>query len=168
MHEAEVEVVADLVAGAESFEAVLPREAAFDDPPLLPESGPVGDAAAGDLRDDAALAEFAAVLVEVVAAVGVEPLGLLPRLADDAADLRQRVDQGQQLGDVVPVPAGERYLQRGAGAVDDQVMLRASMAAVDRGWANVSPPLSARTCEPSTDMSSRFSSPSRRSSASRV
>lgn len=89
-----MEVVADLVAGAESFEAVQPREAAFDDPPLLPESGPVGDAAAGDLRDDAALAEFAAVLVEVVAAVGVEPLRLLPGLADDAADLRQRVDQG--------------------------------------------------------------------------
>lgn len=93
-----MEVGADLVAGAESFEAVQPGEAALDDPPLLPESGPVGDASARDLRDDPSSPELAAVLIEVVAAVGVEPLRLLPRPAEDASDLRQRIDQGAAVG----------------------------------------------------------------------
>ena len=74
-----MEVGAAFVAGAQAFEAVEPGEPAFDDPADLAQPGAVGDAAAGDARDDAALAQPPPVLVEVVAAVGEQLSGLAPR-----------------------------------------------------------------------------------------
>jgi hypothetical protein len=60
----------------------------------------VVDAAAGDERGDAAGADQAAVLVVVVAAVGVEPARAASWLADQAADRWDGVDQRDQVGDV--------------------------------------------------------------------
>jgi hypothetical protein len=62
----------------------------------------VRDSAAGDARADAAGAEQAAsVLVEVVAAVGEQLAGLASGLPTPSADRRYRIEQRQQLGDVV-------------------------------------------------------------------
>lgn len=44
---------------------------------------------------------------------------------------RDRVEQGQELGDVVPVAASERHGEWGSEAVDDQVVLGAGAGAVD-------------------------------------
>lgn len=71
-----MEVGASLVADAESFELVQPGEGALDHPAHLAQSGAVGDAASCDQRFDAALPQQAAVLVEVVAPVGVQAPGL--------------------------------------------------------------------------------------------
>ena len=65
-----MDVGAVLVAGAQPFEGVQPGEAALDHPAAAAQPRAVGDAAAGDPRRDAALAELAAVGVVVVAAVG--------------------------------------------------------------------------------------------------
>ncbi len=127
-----MEVGAALVADAEPLEGVQPGEAALDDPALSAQAGAVRDAAAGDPWSDAAGAELAAVDVVVVAAVGQQ----LPRSAagpaDPSADRRDRVDQGQQLGDVVAVAAGDADGQRQAAGVADQVVLAAGTGAVDR------------------------------------
>lgn len=52
------------------FELVEPGEGPLDDPAGLAQAGAVRNASAGDLRGDAAGPEDAAVLVEVIAAVG--------------------------------------------------------------------------------------------------
>lgn len=70
-----MEIGASLVAGAESFELVQPGEGALDHPAHLAQSGAVDDAAPGDQGFDAALAQQAAVLVEVIAPVGVQTPG---------------------------------------------------------------------------------------------
>ncbi len=163
-----MEIGASFVAGAEPFELVQPGEGTLDHPAHLAQSGAVGDAASGDQRFDAALAEQAAVLVEVVAPVRVQAPGLATRASPLAADRRDGVEQGQELGDVVPVPAGERDGERGSVTVDDQVVLRARTGAVDGRGADVIPPLRARTCDPSTEQSSRSKESARRSSASRA
>jgi hypothetical protein len=62
------------------------REAAFDDPALAAEAGAVSAAAAGDHGLDAPGPQQAAVLVEVVAAVGKDQVGLLARSATLAGD----------------------------------------------------------------------------------
>lgn len=49
------------------------------------------------------LAQQATVLVEVVAAIGEHPLGPVPRAAPQSAYARDRVEQGNQLCDVVTV-----------------------------------------------------------------
>jgi hypothetical protein len=59
----------------------------------------------------------------VIAAVGQQALGALtwtPKLAGDRAD---SVDQRQQLGDVVAVPAGQADRKRNPAGVGDQMVL---------------------------------------------
>jgi hypothetical protein len=127
-----VDVAAPLVAGAQPLEGVQPGEAALDDPAVAAQPGAVRDAAAGDPRSDAAGAQLAAVDVVVVAAVG-EQLPWAPAgPAASASDRRHRVDQRDELGDVVPVAAGEADGQRDAAGVADQVVLGARAPAVDR------------------------------------
>jgi len=161
-----VNVGADFVADAEAFVLVEPGEAAFDDPTVCAEAGAVGDAAAGDHRPDASGPQQPAVLVVVVAAVGEEPSGAAQRPADPATDGRDRVEQRDELGDVVAVPAGQGDRDRGAVGVGDQVMLGAGPATVDRRRARLLPPLRARTWEESTAAVARSRSPLARSSES--
>jgi transposase len=82
------------------------------------------------------------------------------------ADIHLGLQQRQQLGHVVPVPAGQHDGERDPGVVDDQVVRGAGMAAVDRRRADMVPPLSACTCEASTAQRSRSSRSAARSSAS--
>ena len=110
-------------ADTESPEAFQPGEGAFDRPADFAQAGTVLDAAASDDRRDAACANETAVLVVVVAAVGVEPARSTTWLVDHAADRRDGVDQRNQLGDVIAVPAGQCDGQRDTGGVGDQVML---------------------------------------------
>jgi hypothetical protein len=76
------------------LEGVQPGEAAFDDPTDFAQPGAVGDAAAGDARSDPPVAEQAAVLVEVVAAIGEQLARLAPGPATHAADRRDCVEPG--------------------------------------------------------------------------
>lgn len=141
------------VAGPEAAEVVQVREAAFDDPALATQTRSVLGAAAGDHRLDAASPEQAAVLVVVVAAVGEHQVGLLAGPADLAGNRArvQRVEQRQQLGDVVAVAAGQRDRERDAACVDQQVVFGARAGTIDRGRPRQEPPKRARTCEPSTE-----------------
>jgi hypothetical protein len=129
----------------------------FDDPSSGAEAGAVGDAASGDDRGDAPVAQLAAVDVVVVAPVGVDPLGSLPGSATDAPDQGDLVDQGHEWGDVMAVAAGQGRGEGDAARVGDDVVFRARAAAVDRARTDFGPPLSARMWEPSItarDMSS--------------
>jgi hypothetical protein len=90
---------------------------ALDDPAVAAQTGTVLGLAAGDLGPDPALAELAAVLVVVVAAIGSEPVGTLARAADRAAHRRDTLKQRDQLGDVVAVAARDRPGERDPGGV---------------------------------------------------
>jgi hypothetical protein len=85
----------------------------------------VSGSAPGDDRGDAQCADLVAVSVVIVAAIGA---GLLRALAGSTAlapDRRHRLDQRDQLGDVVAVAAGQRNGQRDAVGLDDDVVLAA-------------------------------------------
>ena len=90
------------------------------------------DAAAGDAWGDAAGTEQAPVLVEVVAAVGEQLAGLAPGPPAQATDRLDGVEQRQQLSDVVTVSAAQGDRERNAVGLDDQMVLRAGVSAVDR------------------------------------
>jgi hypothetical protein len=113
------------VADPEASEVVEVGEAAFDDPALCAQAGAVCDAAPRDDRGDPAGAQQPAVLVEVIAAVGQQPVGLLAwssRFALDRSGL-EVVEERDQADDVVAVAAGQLDGQRDAGRVDQQMML---------------------------------------------
>jgi hypothetical protein len=104
----------------------------LDDPTKGAQAGAVGLAAFGDHRTYASVAKEPTVPVVIVAAVGEEPVGPSPRSTDNAGNGRDLVEQGQQLGDVVVVAAGQRHREREALAVGDDVLFAARSCAVDR------------------------------------
>lgn len=103
-------------ADAESPEAFEPGEDAFDWPADCAETGAVFDAA-----------------------FGVDPPWPATRLADHATDRWDGIDERDQLGDVVAMPAGERDDQRDLVHVGDQVMLGTGLAPIDRARPGVVP-----------------------------
>jgi hypothetical protein len=102
---------------------VRPGEGAFDDPAVAAEPGAVLGLAACDLGFDPPAAEFAPVLVVVVAAVGSDAVGAPPGPTDLAAHGRDTVDERDQLCDVVAVAARDRESERDPGRVDQEVVL---------------------------------------------
>lgn len=139
-----------LVAGPQTAEVVQPGEAALDHPALLAQARAVIAAAPGDHGLDPARAKLAAVLVEVISAVGEQSSRKPARSTAATCDRLEAVDQGQKLGDVVAVAAGKRDGQRDSVGVGQQVMLGAGARAVDWRRAGVTPPCKARTWLPST------------------
>ena len=140
-----MDLVAAVVADQQSLELVEPGEGALDDPAGVAESGAVLAVLAGDLRCDPSLTQFAAIGVGVVAAVGEQALGSSPRPADLAAYGGDGVDKRHQLGDVVAVAARDRPRERDPGRVDQQVMLGAVSASINRARARRGAPFFACT-----------------------
>src|SRR5438270_1449166 len=143
-----------------------PGEGALDDVAHDAEAGAMRCATAGDARGDLQATDRVAVFLVVIAAVGVEITRASARLPALAADLRDRLDQRQQLGDVVPVAAGEQHRQRDAVRVGDQVVLRTRPSPIDGRGARLGPPFSALTWDASTTATSSSSTPCRRNSSS--
>ena len=123
MHEGEVLIRVTLPTDAQPSELVKPGEAALHDPALRTEPGAVLLSASGDHGLDATGPELASVPVVVIGPVGEQPVGAPARTADSAGDGSDAVDQGQELGDVVAVAAGEGDRQRQPAGVGQQVVL---------------------------------------------
>jgi hypothetical protein len=140
-----VDVAVAFVADVEAAELVDPSEAALDDPAPAAESGAVLGLASCDAAGDAALAQSAAVFLVVVAAVGDEQVGAAAGPAGAAAYGRDAVEQRFELGDVVAVGARQYPGERDAARVDEEVVLGARTAAVDRARARRGAPFLACT-----------------------
>ena len=101
--------------------------------------------AAGNHGFDPSFPDEPAVLVVVVAAVGEQLLRPSPGAADAAAHGRHQVEQGEQLRDVVAVAAGQRPGERDPARVDQEVVLGAVAASVDRAGTGLRAPFFACT-----------------------
>ena len=80
-------------------------------------------AAASDHGLDATRPKLAAVLVVVIAAVCQHSIGSPLRVATPAAHRPDRVDQRQQLSDIVAMPAGQADRQRNPGRIGQEMVL---------------------------------------------
>jgi hypothetical protein len=110
--------------------------------------------------------------LRVVATVGEERVGSAAWSSALASHGRDRLDEWQELGDVVAVGAGDQARERDTVGVRDQVMLAAGSAAVDGAGASLVAPKSARSeaeSQTAREKSSRsvWRSSARRSSCSR-
>ena len=118
LDEGVVELGSSFPAGREAALVVQPSVGALDRPALGAErvagAAFAGSAFLGDPRLDAALAERAADVFGVVAAVGEQPVRALPAAA---AERRDRIDDGDRVAAVVVVRGADPGGQRGAAAV---------------------------------------------------
>ena len=162
-----MDVAAAFVADEEPLEVVQPGEGALDDPAVAAETGAVLGLAARDHRLDAALADEAPVLVVVVSAIGEQRVWSPTRAAAAATHSRHRVEQWDQLGDVVAVAARDREGERDPGCVDEEMLLGAGTASVDRARARFGAPFFACTWLESTIARDHSISPAARSRSSR-
>ena len=117
--------MAALVADGQALEGMQPGESALDDPADTAEAGAVGGVAPSDPVADAAGAELAAVLVLVIAAVGVDDVGSVSGSSAATGDRADAVKKRHQLGDIVAVAGRDGGRQRQAVGVDDEVMFGA-------------------------------------------
>jgi hypothetical protein len=158
-----VDVGSAFVADEQSFEVVEPGEGALDDPAVVSEARAVLGLAARDHGLDPARADEAAVLVVVVAAVGAQGIRSTARSATAATHCRDRVEQRDQLGDVVAVAARDREGERSSVRVDEEVLLGAGTASINRARARFGAPFFAWTCDESTTARDHSISPAARS-----
>lgn len=145
-----MEIGTSFVADPEPFELMQPSKGPLYHPTDFAEPRAVGHATSSDHRSDAALPQQAAVLVEVVAPVGIQVPRLPARSPSQPPDRRDRVEQRQELGDVVTISAGERDGRGGSVLVDYQVVLGTGRGTVDRRGADVIPLIQCVSRRPGT------------------
>lgn len=118
------------------------------------------------LRDhwlDAALAKSRTMRFGIVAAIGVDDFGLLKWSTTHAANRWNRVNEWQQLGDVVAVRAGQECTDGDSIRVDENVMLGTWSRAIRWVLTRFSPAPTARTDDQSTAAREKSSWPASRS-----
>ena len=132
-------------ANEESALVVQVADGAFDDPALSAEARAVFGFAPCDRVTDAASSQQAAVFVVVIATIGDDARGSVSGPAERTAYMRNRIDERQQLRDVVAVGAGHRPRQEQTAGIGQDVMFDARAAAVDRTRAEPAAPFFACT-----------------------
>ncbi len=140
-----MDVRAAFIPHAETAELMQPGQSAFDHPTVDTESASVRDAAARQHRFDAQLHERITMRIRMIRPIALyairTPTGA-PALTGDGRD---RVNQRQKLGHVVPVRAGKYRGERNTVRIGDDVVLRAVFPAIRRVGAGLRPPKTART-----------------------
>ncbi len=112
-----------LKANAKTTKIVQPCVSTLDHPAEFAESAAVFRTAPGDHRFDTARTKLLTMRLGVIATICVDDLGLAKRSAAYAANWRDRVDERQQLGNVVAVGAGQNHRERDALRFGDEMVL---------------------------------------------
>ena len=157
---------AALVADGQAAKAMQPGQRAFDHPARAPEAAAVRAPALGQVRGDPALRQLIAMRLRVVPAVPLHEPRFAPRGPGAAAQGRQRIDQRQQLCDIVAMGGGQRRDERNPVRVSENMMLRPGLAAIGRVRSSFFPPRSARSEALSTTARARSNWPRWRNSSS--
>jgi hypothetical protein len=122
----------------------------FNDPTEFAQATAMFSAAPCDHRFDAAFAQSLTMRIGIVTTIGIDDLGFLKWSTARAADRGNRVDERQQLGDVVAVGAGQNGADGNAVGVYEDVVLGTGSRAIRGVRASFSPAPTARTDEEST------------------
>jgi hypothetical protein len=143
-----------------------PGDGALDHPAGAAQAAPMRSAALGELRGNATSQELVAVRLRIVPAVALDQLRFADRSTGPSLQRRHRIDQGQQLGDVVPMRRSQPRDERNPVRVGENMMFRPGLAAIGRVRSSFFPPRSARSEELSTTARARSIWPRRRNSFS--
>jgi hypothetical protein len=165
-----VDIRPSLIAHRQPAIPTQPRQRTLHHPPVPPQSLARVDSASGDAWGYAPLSECLSATWEVIAFVGMQLLGTLPRPARTPARLLDGLDAIHSLLQdlrVVDVCGCEDYRQRDASSVRHKVALRARLSLIRRIRTGSLAPLFADTLAESRDaLSQSISSASPRRSSS--
>jgi len=120
------------IADSESAKPMQPCDGSFDDPAGFSQAAAVFGSASRNLRLDASGLERRSMGIRIIAAIGLDEVRFALRTPRFACNRGNRLDQRQQLGDVVAVGLGQNDRERNAFRVGEDVVLRAGTTAI--GW----------------------------------
>lgn len=143
-----------------------PRERALDHPARPAEPAAMAAIAAGQHGRDATLAQFGAMPFRVVSSVALHAARTPTGRAGAATDRRHRIDQVEELADIVAIGGRQPRDERNPVRVGKNVMFRPGLAAIGRVRSSFFPPRNARSEALSTIARAKSRSPRRRNSAS--
>ncbi|SFU26583.1 hypothetical protein SAMN05192563_105928 [Paraburkholderia aspalathi] len=138
----------------------------FNDPTEFAQTTAMFSAVPCDHRFDAAFVQSLTMRIGIVTTIGIDDLGSPKWSAARAADRGNRVDERQQLGDVVAVRAGQDGVDGNAIGVYEDVVLGTGSRAVRGIRASFLPAPTARTDEESTAAYERSICPASRNLSS--
>lgn len=118
-----MDVGTSLIAHAQTSEAMQPGDGPFDHPAGEPQATAMFGVAPGNLGADSQFAQLLSMRLGVVSTVGLDELRTMARMPWLARDRRNRLDQGDQLGDIVGIGSGENHSERNALRIDREVVL---------------------------------------------
>lgn len=127
-----------------------PRDRPLDDPTVDAQATAVGRATPGQYRDNPAPTQLPAVRLRIIGPVALDPVRSSTGPSDFARDRRDRIDQRQQLRDVVAIGPRDLDRQRNAARIGDQMMLGARFRSICGIRAGLRPPKTARIESEST------------------
>ncbi|AJY27433.1 hypothetical protein BTM_1852 [Burkholderia thailandensis 34] len=116
-----------------------PGMRALNDPSNLPKAAAVWLSASGNAGGNASLVQDAPVLVVIVASIRIDAFGPAQWPTANAFDRRDRLDQGDQLRDVIAVGAGQDCRDRCAVGVGGEVVLGTGSRSIGGVRASFSP-----------------------------
>lgn len=155
-----VDVSSSFVSDPQAPEVMKPGQAALDDPAGFAQTAAVRHTSLCQQRFDATLFQCIAMGLRIVTTLSLHGFGTLWRTTSFAVNVRNRIEQRQQLGDVVAIGFGQDNAQRHAPGIGQQMVLGAGFAPVNRAGTCFFPAPMARTEEESTTAKDQSNSPS--------
>jgi len=140
-------VAAPFVTHPQTPQLVQPTDGALHNPADRPQSLCTPRAPLGDHGIDSSFPQGQSMRHRIIGLVRPQTLWTTARATRFAGHWGNRVYQGNQLGDVSGIGAGDRLGHRRALSVDEDVVLRSALAAIRGVRADLIPPKTARTLE---------------------
>jgi len=138
------------VSDAQPAVLMQPRQRPFDDPPVYTQPAAVFGASLRKNGLDASTAKELPVRFGIIRSIPLHRVGLVAGVASASRDSRNRIDQRNQLSDIVTVRPGQSGGQRDAVGVADHVMFAPQFPSIRWIRPRLRPPKTARTDELST------------------
>lgn len=140
-----MDVGAAFIPDTEAAELMQPRQGSLDHPSVHAESATVLASAARQHGLDTQLHERIAMRIRMVGPISLNTIGTPTGTSALTGDGRNRVNERQKLGYVVPVRTGKYRGERNTVRIGDDMVFRAVFPAIRGVRAGVRPPKTART-----------------------
>ena len=145
-----VDIIASFIANAKTTILMQPRKRTLDNPTAYPQTTSIAGAPSSQERLNDSSTELPTMRFAVISAIPQHRSRTPERSPHLACNRRDRIDQCQQLGDIVPIRSRQSDGQRNAVGVGYQMVFRPLFAAIRGVGACFRPPKTARTEAEST------------------
>jgi len=143
-------IVTTFITNSQSTKLVQPRKRPLNNPAKDPQTTAVLCSTFGQKRIYAQLSQCISMRLAVISSITLNTIRSLTRTTYLACNWRDRFNQWQKLGYIVPVGSGDFYCQRDTIGICDNVMFRPQFPSIRCIRARFRPPKTARTEDEST------------------